>query len=241
MFWSVFARDASDRSQPECVLSQHSDFLYWWVVWLAAATCGAITHVAGEKVDIGALKPVTLIQSTWLAMSFIGLVGVVVIATNAKLKGAMSLLVLTLVAFAMYVSADQIGMREILDQVEEAQVFANEAFYIALSLVLLFCWLVILGMERYPRVTIFKDRIIEQASLLSQPRTILEVSKVKIEIEDSDWIVNYGFGFPFLLLGPGLPGDARLTFTTSDNKVHTRLMKNVIGVKSKKDTLDSVG
>jgi len=116
---------------------QHSDLLYWWVVWLYGFICAGLTYLRGNKVDFEA-HAVFVHPSPWIGISMIGLILFVTIFTNERARGVYSL-VLALF-FALVVGGVQMtyGWEQIFPLFQLLQVHANLAFYLTLS-VPLFC------------------------------------------------------------------------------------------------------
>ena len=106
------------------IVYQHSDLLYWWVVWAYGLFCALLTRLAGVPVTLpGQTRAVYIYPGAWLGISFVALVLFVLVFTNARARGVKSL-VLFLV-FAV------IGLL----------VHMNLAFYLLFSGALLIAWL----------------------------------------------------------------------------------------------------
>src|SRR5262245_30721483 len=76
---------------------QHSDLIYWWVVWAYGYFCALLTYLQGRPVvlsDDG--RKVLFHPSAWLGISFVVLALFVLIFTNARARGVKSLVLFLL-------------------------------------------------------------------------------------------------------------------------------------------------
>ena len=79
---------------------QHSDLLYWWVVWAYGFFCALLTWLRGTPVMLSARghKPVLFYPGAWLGISFVMLVLFVLVFTNARARGVKSLVLFLVLA-----------------------------------------------------------------------------------------------------------------------------------------------
>lgn len=118
---------------------EHSDLMYWWVVWLWGFICAALTHYADTKVNIAG-HDVLVHPSPWLGISMIGLILFVVIFTNVRARGPYSLILLLFLCLAVTVVWMTKGWEEIFKVFPLLRVHANLAFYLTLSVPLFIVW-----------------------------------------------------------------------------------------------------
>ncbi len=119
---------------------QHSNFLYWWIVWAYGFFCALLTFFNGRTVNLFADKDLYVHASAWVGISFVALLLVVIFFTNYRVKGANSFIMIlgiSLAALAMhYVGAWEIIFRSF----PALLIFMNLAFYVSLSTALLLLW-----------------------------------------------------------------------------------------------------
>src|SRR5690349_11785379 len=78
---------------------QHSDLIYWWVVWAYGYFCALLTWLRGTPVVLSPDgRPVLFFQGAWLGISFVFLVLFVLVFTNARARGIKSLVLFLLIA-----------------------------------------------------------------------------------------------------------------------------------------------
>ena len=71
---------------------QHSDLLYWWVVWAYGLFCALLTWLRGTPVSLSqGHKSVLIYPGAWLGISFVMLMLFVLVFTNARARGVKSL------------------------------------------------------------------------------------------------------------------------------------------------------
>src|SRR5260370_19610113 len=119
---------------------QHSNFFYWWIIWVYGFVCSLLTYFNGRTVNLFADKQLYVHSSAWVGISFVALLLVVIFFTNYRVKGANSFIMVLgigLVAFAMhYLGAWEIVFRSF----PALLIFMNLAFYVSLSTARLLLW-----------------------------------------------------------------------------------------------------
>ena len=119
---------ANEKSAPKVVdlgekvvVYQHSDLLYWWVVWAYGFLCAALTAVRGVPVTLAqGHKAVLIYPGAWMGISYVMLVLFVLVFTNARARGVKSLvLFLLLVVIGLSVQMT-VGWTEVLQYLPAA-------------------------------------------------------------------------------------------------------------------------
>jgi hypothetical protein len=132
---------------------QHSDVLYWWPVWAYGFFAAAMTRFHGVQITVGEHHvPEWFYPNPWLGGGFIVVVLFVILVTALENRGAIVVIagLIGAVAAAVWQPA---GWEFVLGTlgVSRLLIHMNLAFYITLSLALLFFWLLLLGLElRFP-------------------------------------------------------------------------------------------
>lgn len=121
---------------------QHSDLLYWWVVWAYGFICAFLTWLQGKPIAVvPGGKTVLFHPSAWVGISFVGLLLFVLVFTHVRLRGMRSLvLFLSLLVIGLLVQT-YYGWNEVLGYFPLLLVHMNLAFYVLFSVVLLGAWL----------------------------------------------------------------------------------------------------
>ena len=120
---------------------QHSDLIYWWIVWAYGYVCAFLTWVQGNRVAMSpGARPVLVHPGAWVGISFVALVLFVLVFTNVRARGVRSLvLFLVLVVLGLIIQAFY-GWNEVLIYFPLLLVHMNLAFYMLFSSVLLAAW-----------------------------------------------------------------------------------------------------
>jgi hypothetical protein len=123
---------------------QHSNLLYWWAVWVWGFICAGLSYFFGvgiAELATAEEKRIYFHPSSWLGLSFIGVLLFVVVFTNVKARGIYSFM-LIMVAGGLVIAAQKMpGMDKALGWLPLLRVHMNVAFYVTFSLLLALVWL----------------------------------------------------------------------------------------------------
>jgi hypothetical protein len=157
---------ASPTREEEVRVYQHSNLLYWWVVWVYGLLCAAITYAGGIRVkELAASddKAILFHKSPWLGISFVALILFVVVFTNVRARGVYSF-VLLLVAGGLIWGASHVpGVDTAMNWAGLLRIHLNLAFYLTFSLALMLIWLfVIIFIDRFTWWRFSPGQVIEE-------------------------------------------------------------------------------
>ena len=152
--------------QRELRVYQHSNLLYWWVVWVYGFLCAALTYVQGigiKELAASGKKEILFYPSPWLGISFIALMLFVVVFTNVRARGVYSF-VLLLIAGGLFWGAMYLpGIDTALGWLSLVRVHLNLAFYLAFSFLLMMIWFfVIIFVDRFSWWRFSPGQVIEE-------------------------------------------------------------------------------
>jgi len=207
------------------IVHQHSDLLYWWVVWAYGLFCALLTWLQGVPVNLSPNHKAVLVHpSAWVGISFVMLVMFVLVFTNARARGVKSLvLFLTLIVIGLVVQLTA-GWTEILQFFPLLLVHMNLAFYLLFSGLLLAAWLfVVMGTDRSvywefgPNSIAKKYWFTDAAESYTSPQ--VETSR-----QSDDIFVHRLLGLWFLGFGTG---DIEVRFSTAGSGQKVYFLKNV--------------
>jgi hypothetical protein len=207
------------------IVYQHSDLLYWWVVWAYGFFCAFLTWVQGKPValsDDG--RQVLVHPSAWVGISFVMLVLFVLVFTNARARGVKSLVLFLVLTVCGLLIQLIWGWDEVLRFFPLLLVHMNLAFYLLFSSILLFAWaFIILGTDHStywefaPGSIAKKYRFTNAAESFSSP--LVETSR-----QSDDIFVHRLLGLWFLGIGTG---DIEVRFSTAGGGQRLYVLKNV--------------
>jgi hypothetical protein len=123
----------------EVRIYQHSNLVYWWVVWVYGFICAGLTAFA-EKTVVGGVG-VKFHPAPWLGFSFIALVLFVIIFTNVRARGVYSFVLLLLAVGIGWGIAYVPGIDMAMGWASLVRIHMNLAFYMTFSTLLMVVWL----------------------------------------------------------------------------------------------------
>src|SRR6516165_10450537 len=130
-------RPSEVRNSNRIRIYQHSDLMYWWVVWLYGFFCAGLTYLEGNKVTIGS-QDLLLYPRSWLGVSMILLILFVAIFTNVKARGVYSITLLLAVGLIAAIVQLTYGWDKIVIYFPLLRVHMNLAFFVMLPSILCF-------------------------------------------------------------------------------------------------------
>jgi len=207
------------------VVYQHSDLLYWWVVWAYGLLCALLTALRGVPVTLAeGHKAVLIYPGAWMGISFVMLVLFVLVFTNARARGVKSLvlfLVLTVIGLLVQLT---VGWNEVLQYFPLLLVHMNLAFYLLFSGVLLAAWVfVIFGTDHSVRWE-FGPNSIAKKYWFTEAAESYTSPQVETSRQSDDIFVHRLLGLWFLGFGTG---DIEIRFATAGSGQKVFFLKNV--------------
>lgn len=205
------------------VVHHHSDLIYWWVVWSYGFVCAAITRIAGSPISVDNEKLVYFFPHAWLGVSFTALTALVLVATNAKARGVLSLVVVLVLGILSWLIGALFGWTHILELLPLLRIHMNLAFYVVFSGTLLLFWmLVVFGTERLTVWRFTPGSISIRTGLMDEEKVYKASSAVINRVPDDVfvhkilglWIIGYG------------TGDIEISFNTPSGR-ERHMLRNV--------------
>jgi hypothetical protein len=206
------------------VVYEHSDVLYWWIVWAYGFVCALLTRAFGRDVVLAGTRPVRVYPEAWLGASFVMLVLFVLVFTHARARGVKSLVLFLVLLVIGLVVQMAYGWNEVLGVLPLLLVYMNLAFYVLFSSALLLVWLF---------TTFVSDRLSRYEfapGTISKRMTWTEGSEnfasrlVHTARFSDDVFVHRLLGLWFLGFGTG---DIEIRFSTPGSGQRVYLLKNV--------------
>jgi hypothetical protein len=183
---------------------QHSDLLYWWVVWVYGLFCALLTKVQGKPITFTeGGRPVLVHPSAWVGISFVGLVLFVLVFTNARARGVKSLVLFLVLLVAGLLVQSLYGWNEVLGYVPLLLVHMNLAFYMLFSLVLLAAWVLTVFVTDRTIYWEFAPGLIARRQQFSHGGESFATPHVTTARHSDDVFVHRVLGLWFLGFGTG--------------------------------------
>lgn len=207
------------------IVYQHSDLLYWWVVWAYGLFCALLTRLAGVPVTLpGQTRAVYIYPGAWLGISFVALVLFVLVFTNARARGVKSLVLFLVFAVIGLLVQVYHGWNELLSYVPLLLVHMNLAFYLLFSGALLIAWLFTVFGTDHSVYWEFGPGSIAKKYWFTDAAESFTSPHVETSRQSDDIFVHRLLGLWFLGFGTG---DIEVRFSTPGGGTRVYALKNV--------------
>lgn len=215
----------TDGGADRIIVYQHSDLLYWWVVWAYGFLCALLTWFGGRAVVlVEGGRPVLIYPLAWLGISFVVLILFVLLFTNARARGLKSLvLFLTITVVGLLVQLTY-GWDQVLSYIPLLLVHMNLAYYLFFSLVLFVAWVFSVFVADRFVYWEFSPGGISKRVLFSDGSENFTSPQVETLRQSDDIFVHRVLGLWFLGFGTG---DLDVRFSTPGGGQRIYNLKNV--------------
>jgi hypothetical protein len=188
--------------RPRVHLISHSPVIYWWPAIIAAFAIGIFTYLYGSPLP-GDPDGARYYPSNNPGLFFIFVITLLVVFTNAKLRGVYSLLTISTIAFFVVLFAWLGWWDEIWRLIPQLSAKANAGFYLVFGTILLIVWLsAFFVFDRTTYWTVYPGQIVEQR-IVGGASNSHDTDTLVFEKKDRDL-------FRHTILGLGA-GDVRMT------------------------------
>ncbi|HXF55573.1 MAG TPA: hypothetical protein VNK52_15780 [Hyphomicrobiaceae bacterium] len=126
---------------PELHIYSHSGLVYWWPVWATGFIAALVTYMRGGMVRLDQAHQQYIATDSALGLSFTAVLLAVIVFTNFRLRGLISLAVVLALAFFAVLFAWLGWWDDILEFLPHLSVHMNMGFYLVFSTALLVIWL----------------------------------------------------------------------------------------------------
>jgi hypothetical protein len=157
---------AAAPAQRELRVYQHSNLVYWWVVWAYGFVCAALTYAQGlgiKELAASDRKEILFYRSPWLGISFVVLLLFVVVFTNVRVRGIYSFTLVLIAVMLVWAASYLPGIDMALGWLSLVRVYLNLAFYLVFSTLLMLIWFfVIIFVDRFSWWRFSPGQVIEE-------------------------------------------------------------------------------
>jgi hypothetical protein len=123
----------------ELIFYSHSNFFYWWPVWLTGYIMAAITWFHGQSVQLGDTQ-VLFDTNKNLGVIFTLLFFLVVLVTTVTMRGLASVVAILSFAFGVLLLAYMGWWGRVMDWMGEVRIYMNMGFYVFFSTLVFLVW-----------------------------------------------------------------------------------------------------
>jgi hypothetical protein len=129
------------RPLAQITVYSHSPLVYWWPVWLVGYILAAVTYAEGFKVNLGDDTDVIMHPSKSLGVIYTLVTFLVILLTNATVRGLASALVIVAILAGAFMFAYYGWWDDIFDAVRSLAIYMNLGFYLLFSTAIFIIWL----------------------------------------------------------------------------------------------------
>lgn len=132
--------DDSKTSAREVVLVGHSSLFYWWPVWALSLFLGVHSLMFGREIAIDEFPGEKVIASNSAGLVFLGVLLLVILFTNVRMRGMASVAMLLTGALAVVSLAYFEVLDDIARAVPQLSVHMNAGFFLLFGTLLFLMW-----------------------------------------------------------------------------------------------------
>ncbi|MDX2265260.1 MAG: hypothetical protein NW215_09855 [Hyphomicrobiales bacterium] len=192
-----------ERPEQQITLVSHSTLLYWWPVWLVGYICAAITALGGVRATVDGGDSILISSGQGAGLTFITVLLLVILFTNARMRGVYSAVAILAVAFIAVLFAWLGWWDDIFAIIPDLNVHMNVGFYLIFSTVLFIMWAMAFFIFDRMKIWIVRPGQMTVKEIIGGGETSYDARGMLFE-EHSDDL------FRHILLGLG-SGDLRIT------------------------------
>jgi len=225
---AAVSEQKSSQARPDSgrmIVYEHSDLLYWWVVWAYGLFCALLTWLSGKSMAISeGHRPVLMYPGAWMGLSFVTLVLFVLVFTTLRARGVKSLVLFLVIIVTGLVVQIYYGWDQVLSVVPLLLVYMNLAFYALFSTALLLAWLFATFISDRLSYYEFAPGSISKKVALSEGSENFSSPQIQTTRLSDDIFVHRVLGLGFLGFGTG---DIVVRFSTPGSGERVYALKNV--------------
>ncbi len=212
--------------EQQLIVYSHSNFLYWWPVWVVGYVMALITWLHAQPVPIGDTD-VLIDTNKNLGVLFTLLFFLVILITTVTMRGMASALVILVAAFAALFLAYMGWWGYVLDWMGNVRIYMNMGFYVFFSSLVFVVWL--LSVFVYDRMSywVVRPGQITHNRVIGGAERSYDTRGMVFEKHREDlfrhWIIGMGSG--------------DIQISTTGARRETMYIPNVLFVNSKIDAI----
>jgi hypothetical protein len=207
----------------ELFIYSHSNFFYWWPVWVSGYIMALMTWFEGNKVHVGGDEWVSMSANKNLGVIFTLLFLLVILVTNVTMRGLASVLAILAAAFTVLLLAYLNVWPSLLAWFNGITIYMNMGFYIVISTLIFAAWVFstfVYDHMNFWRVT---PGQVTHDSVIGGLQRSFDARGLVFEKHRADLFRHWIFGL----------GSGDLQITTAGAKPETMLIPNVLFVDHK--------
>jgi hypothetical protein len=209
------------KAKDSITFYSHSEFFYYWPLWLVSFIFGDITLFFGSHVAVEGLSTSLLVmQETGYGLVYIMVLAFSLFATGVNLRGVWALLTMICLVFAAFLML-YFGIWETaLSWVIQQPVYLNHGFYLAIGVMLFLPWCVVVFFFDTRKYVKIESNTVTIVHEIGEGARAYDTIGVMMEKKLDNFFKHYVLGF----------GSGDLVIRTSGGSAEVILLPNVLGV-----------
>jgi len=209
------------KTKNSITFHSHSEYFYYWPLWLVSFIFGDITLFFGSHVSVEGLETSLLVmKETGYGLTYILVLAFSLFATGVNLRGVWAILTLVCVAFAAFMLLYFNVWENTLSWVIQQPVYLNHGFYLAIGVMLFIPWFIIVFLfdtRKYVRIESNSVTIVHE---IGEGARAFDTVGVMMEKKLDNFFKHYLLGF----------GSGDLVIRTSGGSSDVLFLPNVLRV-----------
>ncbi|MEZ7956691.1 MAG: hypothetical protein QMC23_11360 [Rubritalea sp.] len=221
----------SKKSLDSITFYSHSEFFYYWPLWLVSFIFGDITLFFGSHVAVEGLDTSLLVmKQTGYGLTYILVMGFSLFATGVNLRGVWALLTLICIAFAAFILLYFGVWDSALSWAVNQPVYLNHGFYLAIGVILFIPWCVVVFLFDTRKYVKIESNTVTIVYEIGEGARAFDTIGVMMEKKLDNFFKHYLLGF----------GSGDLIIRTSGGSSEVLYLPNVLRVDRVLRELDHV-
>lgn len=191
------AHPADHEQELELIIYSHSNYFYWWPVWVVGFLMAALTRLQGELVTIGGVQE-WFHPSKNVGILFTITLLLVILFTNGTMRGKSSVIAILAILFTTVLFAYMGWWEVILLWLPYLSVHMNFGFYVVFSSLTFLAWLLTVFVFDHLRYWRVRPGQMTQEVVIGGASKSYDTRGMEFEREQQDifrhWFLGLGSG-----------------------------------------------
>ncbi len=222
---------SSKKSANSITFHSHSEFFYYWPLWLVSFIFGDITLFFGAHVAVEGLETNLLVmKETGYGLTYILVLAFSLFATGVNLRGVWALLTLVCIAFTAFILLYFGVWDNALSWAVNQPVYLNHGFYLAIGVILFIPWSIVVFLFDTRKYVKIESNTVTIVHEIGEGARAFDTVGVMMEKKLDNFFKHYLLGF----------GSGDLIIRTSGGSSQVIYLPNVLHVDRVLEELDHV-
>lgn len=212
---------SSKKSPNAITFHSHSEFFYYWPLWLVSFIFGDITLFFGTHVTVEGLDTsLLLMKETGYGITYILVMAFALFATGVNLRGVWALLTMVCIVFTAFIMLYFGVWDSALSWAVNQPVYLNHGFYLAIGVILFIPWCIVMFFFDSRKYVKIESNTVTVVHEIGEGERAFDTIGVMMEKKLDNFFKHYLLGF----------GSGDLIIRTSGGSSDVIYLPNVLHV-----------